>query len=203
MILHIIVVAYENPIRLRILLGSFIVQTCPDWKIYIIHDGLASDDVIRVVRTYKELCKRLFNDKDKIVYQESEKRMGNYGHPNRAAMLKNIKGDPYDYVLITNDDNYYVPKFVEFFLYSCNEEIGLVYCNTLHSYYAYDVHQSQIKEKCIDMGCFIVRLDIAQKTGFNHYDHSADGKYAEECMNNCINNRLRSRYIPKALFIHN
>lgn len=193
--LHVIAVAYERPINLRILIDCFLVQTCPEWKIYIVYDGKAPKEIKDILKDYI--------DDDRIVLYESKERKGNFGHPNRAAMLQKIKGDPNDYVLITNDDNYYVPKFVEFFLYSTNETIGMVYCNTLHSYYAYDVHQSRIQEKCIDMGCFIVRLDIAQETGFNHYNHSADGLYAEECLATCKRKGLNARYIPKALFIHN
>jgi hypothetical protein len=193
--LHIIAVAYERTVPLRILIDSFIVQTCPDWILYVVYDGIAPKHIIDILKLYR--------DDKRIILFESEKRMGNFGHPNRASMLQNIKGNNDDFVLITNDDNYYVPKFVEYFLYSVNENIGMVYCNTLHSYYAYDVHVSVIKEKYIDMGCFMVRFDIAQQTGFNHYNHSADGLYAEECEANCKRKGLQTRYIPKALFIHN
>ena len=193
--LHIIAVAYERPIALRVLIDCFLLQTCPDWELNIVYDGPIPKDIMEVLKLYK--------GERRIFYTNTQKRIGNFGHPNRASMLQAIKGKKDDYVLITNDDNYYVPKFVEFFLYSTNPTIGMVYCNTLHSYYAYDVHQSMIQEKCIDMGCFIVRLDVAQETGFNHYNHSADGLYAEECQATCKRKGLTSRYIPKALFIHN
>ena len=192
--LHVIVVAYERPIPLRGLIDSFLNQTCQDWEMDIVHDGPASKSVWNVIELYKD---------KRIRFWESKIRYENYGHPNRACMLQKIKGNKYDYVLITNDDNYYVPKFVEYFLAECDPKVGIVYCDTVHSHCNYAVHYSKLKEQGIDMGAFIVRLDIAKKTGFNHIHFSADGKYAEECNMTRYEKGLRNVYIQKPLFIHN
>ena len=84
-----------------------------------------------------------------------------------------------------------------------NKNVGIVLCNTLHSHADYNIHYSELYECGIDMGAFIVRADIAKKTGFNHIYFSADGKYAEECLAMCIKHRLRALKIHKVLFIHN
>jgi hypothetical protein len=199
--LHIITVAYERPIALRLLIDSFILQTNPNWEMDIVHDGPASKQVWNTIDLYK-------NDK-RVRFWESEKRYHTqenptFGHPNRSAMLQKIKGQKDDFVLITNDDNYYTPKFIEYCFDTITPEIGFVYCDTVHSHSNYAINYSRIREGCIDMGAFMVRFDIAKETGFNHTHFSADGKYAEECNYKAVMEKgLHSVKIDKCLFIHN
>lgn len=192
--LIVIAVAYERPINLRILCDCFLVQTNPNWELHIIHDGMASSEVKQVCRDRED---------PRIHFKETSVRVGQYGHPNRKMMLERVKADPDDFILITNDDNYYVPKFVEYMLGSVNPAIGIVYCDTLHSYIHYNVHQSKLLEEGIDMGAFIVRQDVAKEVGFQHAHFSADGAYAEECAKHCRDKELNFTYIPIALFVHN
>lgn len=193
--IHVIVTAYERPTRLRILVDSFLTQTNPNWMMYVVHDGPASDLVRNVMSEYK-------ND-ERIIFEESPVREQNYGHPIRRRMIKQVQGRPEDYLLITNDDNYYVPTFVHEFLRKGNRMTGLIYCNTLHSYMGYDVLQTKLKENYVDMGSFVVSLPIAKRVGFRHNDLSADGKYAVECAHYCKRIRLGVSYINKCYFIHN
>lgn len=192
--LIIIAVAYERPMPLRILCDCFLVQTNPNWELHIIHDGLASAEVRQSMREGLD---------ERITFSESKTKYGNYGHPNRKAMLQSVKAEEGDFILITNDDNYYVPKFVEYMLGACVANVGMVYCDTLHSYLHYGVHHSELKEEGIDMGAFIVRADVAKEVGFNHYHFSADGAYAEECLAKCREKNMGIAYIAKPLFVHN
>jgi hypothetical protein len=197
--LHVIVVAYERPIELRILIDCFLTQTNQSWEIDIVHDGPASKKVWETIDLYKD---------KRIRFWESEKRyhtkeQPTWGHPNRKALLEKIKGNKDDYVLITNDDNYYIPKFIEYFFDKANNDVGIIYCDTVHSHSNYAINYSKLQEHCIDMGAFIVKFDIAKETGFNHTCFSADGKYAEECNANRISKGLKAIYINKTLFVHN
>jgi len=193
--LHVIVTVFNRDVPLKILLDSFLVQTHPQWLLHIIHDGPAPQSVKNVVN--------LYND-PRIQYYETPKVNGLWGHPNRNIALRQLSLNHRDYVLITNDDNYYVPKFVEYFMKECRkEDVGLVYCNALHSYLDYNILNTEIRENLIDMGSFIVKLDVARKVGFSHTHFSADGTYAVECANYCRLRRLRLVHIPKCLFIHN
>jgi hypothetical protein len=79
----------------------------------------------------------------------------------------------------------------------------MVVCNTIHSYMKYDILSTQIKENFIDMGSFIVKLDVAQEVGFNHTHVSADGRYAVECLKRCQERGLIPVKINKAIFYHN
>lgn len=197
--LHIIAVSYEKPIPLRVLIDCFLVQTSSEWELDIVHDGPASKSIWDVIKHYKDKRIRFWESKERYHTIEHP----TWGHPNRAAMLKKIKGNPFDYVLITNDDNYYVPLFIEYFMDVAEPDVGIVYCDTVHSHSGYLTHYSKLKEQGIDMGAFIVRLDVAKETGFNHIHFSADGAYAEECNKKRIEKGLKAVYIPKCLFIHN
>lgn len=193
--LHVIVTAYERPVSLRILVDSFLVQTNPNWIMYVVHDGPSSPLIKKVMQEY-------IND-SRISFEETPVRQQKYGHPIRKMMLRKIVGEVDDYILITNDDNYYIPVFVEYFLKKANKMTGMIFCNTLHSYMGYDVLFTKVKQNYIDMGSFIVSLPIARRVGFRHEDLTADGKYAVECADYCKKRRIGIFYINKALFVHN
>lgn len=189
--LHIITVAYERPVALRVLIESFILQTNPNWSMLIMYDGIMKNHESILIDS-------------RVTIHNTIARMGNYGHPNRNKGLSMIQCEPTDFILMTNDDNYYVPVFVEQMLGAVKEDTGMVYCDTIHStstHKDYILHKPLLKERYIDMGCFIVRADIAKKTGFNYIHYSADGKYCEECISNM--GLLKPVYVEKPLFIHN
>lgn len=195
--IHVICVAYHRAIPLRILIDSFITQTDPRWRLYIVHDGPAPEKVKNVIGQYQD---------PRIRFQETEEVNGYWGHPNRRKMLEKLVFNHTDYLLMTNDDNYYVPIFVEMMLGRTQNSLGrtgMVYCDTVHNYTKYDVLKTRMRTGFVDMGSFITRLDIAKKIGFKYNVVEADGKFAEECASHCHKLRLDVRYIPKCLFIHN
>ena len=194
MTLHAIIVAFERPINLRLLIDCFILQTDPRWKLYIMYDGPAPKDICEIMGLY---------DDERIQFYASAKREGSYGHPNRKKMLDALQGDDMDYVLLSNDDNYYVPRFVEMMLAKCSRTVGIVSCNTIHSHFEYKTHESQLKRGWIDMGAFLVKLPVAKAVGFTHRDFDADGMYAEECKTLSMANKYECIHIPKSLFVHN
>jgi hypothetical protein len=197
--LHIVCAAYQKTIPLRILIDSFLSQTNSNWKLHIVHDGKALPEMIKMMKL--SYCD-YWNDA-RINFLETDERQNQFGHPNRKMMIQKVQGDKGDFILITNDDNYYVPTFVDNFLKECSDRVGFVYCNTLHSYMNYSVLRTEVRQNFIDMGSFAVRLDIAKAVGFNSFHEQADGLYAEQCAQHCKNIQLERRYIDKALFIHN
>jgi hypothetical protein len=193
-ILHVICTVYNRAISLRQLVDCFLLQTSSRWQLHIVNDGAATPEINAVMALYSD---------PRITFMATPTVNGVYGHPNRKLMLEILNFSPNDFVLITNDDNYYVPKFVEYFLNECHTDVGFVYCDTIHSYMGYNILKTQVKENLIDMGSFIVRSAMAKKTGFVHTHISADGAYAVECAENCKKRSLKITYIPKSLFVHN
>jgi hypothetical protein len=197
--IEIIMVAYERYEELEIAIRCFRIQTNPNWVLHIVYDGKAPQGIINIVAPY------LNGDRadSRIHFYESPERYQNYGHPNRRAMLQAIECNPNDFILMTNEDNYYVPRFVEFMLKAADPKTGIIYCNTVHSHFEYNLNSSELHENSIDMGAFMVRADAAKSTGFNHDHFSADGTYAEECVRTCQHRGLKMIKVHKPLFIHN
>jgi len=196
--LHVICTVYQRTEPLKVLISSFLLQTNPDWRLYIVHDGPAPLEIKNYMVQYIDMpC---------INFIETDSVTGSFGHPNRQLMLKKIAYSHKDFILITNDDNYYVPKFVEYMLRCAMARvgtIGMVYCDTVHSYLDYRVLKTRLEVNYIDMGSFIVRADIAKKVGFNHIHFAADGQFAIECAQFCRRMKLTTTYLDKPLFVHN
>lgn len=192
--LHVIMVAFKRVIPLRIMIDCFLVQDYPSWKLHIIHDGPAPQEVRDIINQYHD---------SRIEYIETPTVNGYWGHPNRGWGLRQLSLNHRDYVLITNDDNYYVPCFVKKMLAKANGVAGMVYCNTVHSYFGYDVLNTSVKENHIDMGSFIVRVDVAKRVGFTDTHLSADGTYAVRCSEYCQKRRMPVLHAKFAYFIHN
>lgn len=192
--IHVIATAFNRPTELKRLVYDFIVQTNPNWTLRVIHDGPAPDGIPQFFKTLKD---------PRVEFDFTKNINGYWGHPNRRMMLTETEGDADDYVLITNDDNQYVMAFVEIMLLVCNPGVGLVTCDTIHNYWKYDILKTRIKVGAIDMGSFIVKLDVAKAVGFNSIVNVADGIYAEECAAECHKRGLSVLGINKALFIHN
>ena len=174
------------------MIDCFLVQTDPHWEMHIIHDGPAP-----------EAIKNLIPDDNRITFYETQHRTGNYGHPNRRYLLNSVAMSPGDFVLITNDDNYYVPEYVRYVRAEAKTGVGIVYHDCLHNYYSYDCLKSKMQTNFIDMGSFIVRSDVAKTVGFTSDVFHADGIYAEACAAWCNSHHLAVRYIPKSLMVHN
>jgi hypothetical protein len=175
------------------------VQTDSRWNLHIVHDGLAPIEIMQMLGEYQNNGKM----DPRINFFCSEKRYQQFGHPNRRQVLNKLSAEKDDYVLMTNDDNYYVPKYVEYMLAQASRSIGVISCNTVHSHFGYDVHYSRLFEGGIDMGAFIVKYPIAKLVGFQHDHFSADGLYAQECATAARTAGLEIVHITKPLFIHN
>jgi hypothetical protein len=202
MILHVIIIAYERPIPLRGLIDSFLVQTCQAYKLYIIHDGEPSKGIKDLIKSYNNPL--YSNFAPLIDFTWSKTRVQNYGHPNRKWGIERLQGQNDDYVLITNDDNYYVPTFVGQMLNAGKAlNVGITICDTIHSHLGHVVQGSVLAEGGIDMGAFIVRYPVAKTVGFNHIHMSADGRYAAECGGYCNTHGLQVVHTHRPLFIHN
>lgn len=191
--LHIIVTAFHRPDHLRLLMQCFILQSNPNWIMQVIHDGPAPEVLRERVASMHD---------PRITLEETPQVNGSYGFVNRKQGLEKLVADPLDFVLFTNDDNYYVPRFVEFIFDEAKPDVGMVYCDMVHSHYAFGLLPAQIKVNHIDMGAFCTRVDIAKETGFNHNVYEADGLFAEECAMKCAEKGMRAIYISKPLFVH-
>ena len=101
---HVIAVAYKKYGELRVFVQSWLNQSDRNWILTVIHDG-HDDEFVQIMKYFAAL------EPDKIDYQCTDIRFNDYGHSLREIGLHSARGD---YVLLTNADNYYIPKALEF-----------------------------------------------------------------------------------------
>ncbi len=194
------VVTYKRVDKLRVLLSSFVAQTRKDFRVHVIHDG-SHADTQRLIEQFRTIATF------EVFYEESPIRFDDYGHSLRDMIIEKTFTE---YTLLTNDDNYYVPTFVEEMMEAIDaNDLDIVYCNMIHSHVFpeskdqsnYQLLDTKAEKGRIDIGCFIVRTEIAKQVGFKDKGFDGDGTYFESCLNFSPFTTLGK--IKKVLFVHN
>ncbi len=170
------------------LLYSILAQTYQNFEVIIHHDGPLDDP------TLKEQIEKL-SSKIKLLDNLERKQAWGHYHRHPTALI-----EPHaDWVVFTNDDNYYVPVFLERALNTARiSQSGMVYFDTVHSHYNYDTLNVTPAISRIDIGSFIVRMDLVKDTPWTSYEGIADGIYAEKLAKST--NAIKT---PGVLFVHN
>lgn len=198
--LGIISVTYNQNYSLKTFINSLKCQTLQNFDIHIIHDGEWDLDLKNSLYEEKYISNNIFLHNTDIRYND-------YGHSLRDWGIKKFYKD-YRYLLITNSDNYYSPKLIEYIFSEISEDTGVVYFNMVHShdqgYGTYSVLTTDFIEYRCDIGSFVVRSDIAYNVGFKRRDFNADAFFIQNI------NEYRNKYklfdikkINKCLMVHN
>lgn len=190
----IIVSTHKRLPALGVLIGSFLCQTHQDWHMVIIHDGPDDDFLVFSER---------YQGGGRFRWIQTAERYGNWGHELRSIGLNHV-GTPW--LMWTNDDNYYVPTFLERMLEAAGEhDLDMAICNMLHDSHGgqenyYHVLDAQLERGKIDIGCFIVRAEMAKQVGFNGRDYAADWQFVSELLETC---NPRVGKVSEVLCVHN
>ena len=206
------------------IISSLICQTCPDWELYLIHNGpietrglvdhvaAAKDERIRMILNHEET--------------------GNYGHPLRLWALQDLRegllSRESTHVVITNADNYYMPAFVEAMLGAFDRDPNAVaaYCSQMvHNYmsthptvhgplppgqpstaltwesYRWGVTECRLERGYIDCGGVMLRKDAACSIDWPNFEHSSDWTYFANLIEKYGAERWKR--VPGCLFVHN
>jgi hypothetical protein len=197
----VVCVAYRRPGPLSVLVQCFLNQSATNWKLEIIHDG-PDADVERAVRPY------LLEHADRVSLTFSEQRHDDFGHSLRGQALARIESD---YVLLTNDDNYYVPCFVEAINHVIAEvDPDVVIYDMIHSHNRpggrplppYSFFETAYSRRNIDIGAAVVRTSLAKAAGFRDKTHDGDATYFEDVAR-AKGGQLKVCKLPQVLFVHN
>ena len=190
-------VAYKRYDTILVLVYSLMCQTYRDFRLVVIHDG---EDVemqallTRLKATYPERFDFLF----------TEKRFNDYGHSLRQMAIEQCQSE---FILLTNDDNYYAPPFLEHMFNKIDSDgLDVVLCDMIHNY---DIHGkpsynaliTQPKRLFVDIGCFIARTKLAKQVGFRDKTHNGDATYFEDLV--AANRNIKIGKVDKVLFVHN
>lgn len=191
-----IIPTYNRPYQLLTIIGSILSQHNPNWKMHIVADAPDAG---------YEIIKELFSNIDKIKFTELSGPHRDWGHTPRVYGLENATEE---WIVMTGDDNYYTPNFVDTFLSAMDDNTNFIYCDMLHNHntehtapYRYFDTKPQINY--IDIGNFATRNTMAKQISFNKGSYGADGEFVEKYIKEFCKQSNNIKKINQALYVHN
>jgi hypothetical protein len=175
--LTIVCVSYQRYREVHVLINSLLCQTLNNWNLILIHDG-PDPRMEAEVTPYTQRH-------DNIRFLCTSTRYDDYGYTLRQLGLEMADTE---FVMFTNDDNYYAPKFLEYMFGAiAGQDLDLVLCNMIHSHRNpggyrqddYHLFDSFPELYYVDIGNFIVRTDRALSIGFADKSYAADGVFID------------------------
>lgn len=186
-----IIPTYNRPYQLLTIIGSILSQSNPNWKIHIVADAVYDG---------YESIKKIFSNHNNIRFSELQGPNNDWGHTPRQYGLDNATEE---WVVMSGDDNYYTPNFVEEFISQINNNINFIYCDMIHNHFKYSYFHSEPKINKIDIGNFAVRTNYAKTIKFNKGNYGADGEFVEEYIALFCKEETQIKKINSALYVHN
>jgi hypothetical protein len=122
--------------------------------------------------------------------------------------LREVSGD---FVLLTNDDNYYVPKFIEYVTNAIvATKADVVLFDMVHSHRRpggrklppYSFFETAYRARSIDVGSAVVKADLAKAAGFRDKSFGGDKTYFQDVAR-AAGGKLKICKLPQVLFVHN
>lgn len=192
MAIEFVIPTYKRVNHLMCVISSIVAQTSPDWKIHVISDA-SPDGILEKVMDY-------WKHDERIRFTILKERHNDWGHTPRNIGLNESKEE---WVVMTGEDNYYTPVFVEYFLKEADKETNFVFCNMVTNFnnQQYIPIQCRIELGFIDIGCFMVRPELAKQIGIElKYKEIADGVLADKYVKKFAGG---VKQINKILYVHN
>lgn len=194
------VVGYEYEYEWHCFINSLLLQTDFRWTCQLWNDG--PDDKAR------EICSSYIEEfPDHFSYTETSSRINDWGHSMRKMGLA-ITETPY--WSTQNADNYLTPVFVEMTIDEMQKKnLDFLVFPCVHNYPnvngrgtpPYSVLSVAPRKNRCDAGSMVVRTELAQKVGWNHFVEVADGLFIDEIM--ASKPKPNWGQLPNVLMVHN
>lgn len=170
------------PDRMTAFLLSIQRQRYDNWEIVFVTDGPNP--------AAREIVERANDGRVRLI--ETEKPLGNWGHPYRQRGIEACTGE---LIGLSNDDNYYVPGYLEQMVNALERErADLVLCPMLHSYWGW-----RPIEAGHDLGSWIARRELVRRMPWTGGDFFYDAQYLEALRKSAA----RAAVVDRPLFVHN
>ena len=201
-VIHVIAVAFEKFGQMKVFVQSWINQGSDNWILTVIHDG-PNDEFELIMAEYKRQAP------SRIFFECTEKRYNDYGHTLRDFGLKNILGD---YVLLSNADNYFIPRAVEFMNQAMIvQDADVILFDMIHSHErpggrnlpAYSFFETSYAPGSIDVSAALVKAELASAVGFPDKGHDGDATYFLRINSFKSPKNLIITKMLRVLFVHN
>jgi glycosyltransferase involved in cell wall biosynthesis len=180
------------------IISSIVAQTNPNWTIHVVADCPPED----VKERYLDILAFFDEHKDKIKFSVTKVRFNDWGHTPRNIGLQQATEE---WVVMTGEDNYYAPTFVENFLSSVKDrdDVHFVFCNMVHNWVNDDYIpiQCEIEFGKIDIGNFMVRTHNGKKLELKENIEQADYVFIEEYLARFPEGKII--HVDKILYVHN
>jgi glycosyltransferase involved in cell wall biosynthesis len=187
-----IIPSYNRPEKLMCTVSSIVAQTNPNWKLHIIDDYSTEVDKIKKIEEF-------FKEDDRIKWTYLDTNYNNWGHHSRQIGMDQSTEE---WVIMTGNDNYYVPEFVDIML---NESKGyhFVYCDMVHNWInkEYIPIDSKLELGRIDIGNFMIKSNMGKKIRLIEKENWADWYFVRDFMSTFKAARINK--IKKVLYVHN
>lgn len=176
------------------IISSLINQTHKNWHLFLIHDGPSEMNIRAIVEAAND---------PRIEYIETERRSGNWGHEWRRDWIQKLKDTDFDYVTVTNGDNFHAPVYCEYMIKGfTNGEVAVYHSQMGHSYIAWGVINCKLQQGYIDAAGMMVRKDVAVDVGWNDItSHSSDWIYFRDIITK--HGKEKIGRVNGCLLIHN
>lgn len=185
-----IIPTYNRPFNLMTMLSCLLSQTNDNWSAHIVADGNYDG---------YDSIKSTFSKYDKFKFTVIDGPNNDWGHTAREFGLQNTTAD---WVVMTGDDNYYVPEFVDLFLRAASDDTKFVFCNMIHNNANYLPLNTSLNLGNIDIGCFMTKTELAKKIKLNK-TYEADWDFVSEYCNRFCKDATDIKKIKSVLYIHN
>jgi glycosyltransferase involved in cell wall biosynthesis len=187
-----IIPTYERTDHLMCTISSIRAQSSKKWKIHVVADCPPDGTMDKIIDYFK--------DDDRIKFTILPERYNDWGHTPRNYGLERATED---WIVMTGEDNYYAPVFVDNFLEVANTNCHFVFCNMVHNWtnYQYFPIDCQPIWGKIDIGNFMVRREYAQQMRLDVTIEQADGVFVEEYLKKFPLKQIIK--INKFLYVHN
>jgi glycosyltransferase involved in cell wall biosynthesis len=176
-------------------INSILAQTYDNFELFIVHDGPIDDceEKVDLLESIKDSRIKLFQTKE---------RMGKFGYPHRKNY--GFINNDFDWIIWTNDDNFYVPTALEILLHGCQKlDKDIVFCNMISSHAFWFPLVTEFKPDKLDLGGFIIKKEVMKQFDFQIDGDCtrSDAKMIAELSLKVDNDRMVK--IDNFLFIHN
>jgi glycosyltransferase involved in cell wall biosynthesis len=187
-----IIPTYERTDHLMCMINSIYAQRSDRWSINVVADCPPKGKLDKIIDYFK-------ND-DRIRFTILEERYNDWGHTPRNIGLQMAKEE---WVVMTGEDNYYTPVFVDHFLDYLTPTAKFVYCDMIHNWLNFEyIHiKSALEYGRIDIGNFASKTSLAKQIKLNTKIIDADFYFVDEYLNRFTEGEIL--YIPKPLYVHN
>jgi glycosyltransferase involved in cell wall biosynthesis len=187
-----VIPTYNRPYHLMCTINSIFAQRNDKWKIHVIADNPPVGTLDKIIDFFK-------ND-ERIKFTILPERYNDWGHTPRNVGVKQCSEE---WVIMTGEDNYYTPVFVDHFLSDVTKNTHFVYCDMIHNWTNFQYHHIRCHPSWgqIDIGNFMTRTKFAQQLSLDVTNEQADGKFVEEYLQKFPSGHVI--HIPKPLYVHN